>query len=83
MNDPQAKLEHIIFLVREYEQTLSNQHQEFYSRCNTISLLNELTMSCSDCLTEAPTLIPQPSIEPQAQVYLERIEAFLSIKETP
>ena len=79
---PQAKLEYIIFLVREYEASLTAvcddlAHYEGikFSIINSGMDSDEVAHSLTS-LGEPPTV----SIEPQAQVYLERIEAFLSVK---
>lgn len=68
---PQAKLEHIIYLVREYEADISDQHKVAEMAVLKCSMQMQLGISTSEKLAEIP------SIEPKAQLYLERIEAFL------
>ena len=77
---PQAQLEHIIFLVREYEADLAKQEsvQQRAVRANIgISQLHALRCVDAEDPISAPTFINVPTIEPKAQVYLERIEAWL------
>lgn len=66
---PQAKLEHIIYIVQQYEKDIRYQESVLVSQANMDALLIS---------AELPTTSePLRTIEPKAEVFLERIEAFL------
>lgn len=75
---PQAKIEHIIFLVREYEADITKQQQSIDDAIEIHTMQTSLCLSMGSTIeTDTIKHEPMPSIQPKAQVYLERIEAFL------
>jgi hypothetical protein len=66
---PQSKLEHIIYLVRKYEEDVKCQ-----------GVVRDCTAYYNGLLAAAgstESLDPIPTIQPKAELYLQRIEAFL------
>ena len=72
---PQSKLEHIIYLVREYEQDLIKQQdrQDCTTQINSMNLMSDEVFE--------DEVVDISTIQPKAQVYLERIEAFLGVSD--
>ncbi|MEA3387072.1 MAG: hypothetical protein U9Q66_01450 [Patescibacteria group bacterium] len=72
-----SKLEHIIYLVREYEKDIVDQRRAFSTALDANAMIISTVIQFGGDVEDAK-LNPVPSITPQAEVYLERIEAFLS-----
>ena len=75
---PQSKLEHIIYLVREYEKELKSKRGDL-DHYNEIHHSILTAGSAEDSIKQSlSNLGGPPVIKIPAKVYLERIEAFLS-----
>ena len=75
---PQSKLEHIIYLVREYEKELKSKRDDL-DHYNEIRHSMLTAGSTDDSMQQSLSNLGEPPIiKIPAKIYLERIEAFLS-----